>query len=221
MNFSGATVHRVVTDETRPSTYHSPLRAQQARETRQRILDAAVALFSDRGWSATTLKAVAEEAGTAVDTVYSAFESKVNLLMAAVDVAIVGDDEEDAMVDRPDFSLLGEGDRDQRIQAGVRYTIEVYQRSVQVLAALQEASASEPVAHERMVRYDQDRRNVMVAGFALIMDHPLPDELIDPVWAMVSPEVFVKLTTGRGWSVEQVEELFIHVVTTMTATAGS
>ena len=212
-----ATVHRVVTDSSRPSTYHSPLRAQQARETRQRILNAAVVLFGDRGWSATTLKAVAEEAGTAVDTVYSAFESKVNLLMAAVDVAIVGDDEEDAMVDRPDFSLLGQGERDERIRAGVRYTVEVYRRSVPVLAALQEAAASEPVAHARMVRYDDDRRNLMVAGFELIMGHTLPDELIDPVWAMVSPEVFVKLTEGRGWSIEHVEALFVQAVTTLMA----
>jgi len=65
------------------------LRARQAAETRRTVLSAATRLFIERGWAATTLAAVAAEAGTAVETVYSAFGSKSGLLIAAIDVAIV------------------------------------------------------------------------------------------------------------------------------------
>ena len=34
------------------------------------------------------------------------------------------------MVDRPDFALLGQGRRHERLRAGVRYTMDVYARSV-------------------------------------------------------------------------------------------
>ena len=85
------------------------MRARQAAETRQTVLCAATRLFIERGWAATTLAAVAAEAGTAVETFYSAFGSKSGLLIAAIDVAIVGDDDETPLVDRPEFTTLGAG----------------------------------------------------------------------------------------------------------------
>ena len=94
------------------SRHHSPLRANQATQTREAIVSAAIGLFSDRGWTATTLPMVAAEAGTSVDTIYATFGTKSALMMAAVDVAIVGDDEEDAMVDRPDFALFAKRQED-------------------------------------------------------------------------------------------------------------
>jgi AcrR family transcriptional regulator len=191
--------------EGKRDRYHSPLRARQAAETRRVIIDAAIKLFRGQGWSATTLQTIAAEAGTAVDTIYATFGSKSNLLMAAVDVAIVGDDEEAAMVDRPDFSLLGKGRRAERIRAGVHFTVGVYRRSVPMLRALQEAAASDEAASARLAQYDEDRRNVMVAGLALMLGSPAPEELVDGLWALVSPEVFIMLTEGRRWSIDRTE----------------
>jgi AcrR family transcriptional regulator len=54
------------------------------------VLEAAARLFTDRGWAATTLAAVAADAGTAVETVYAGFGSKSGLLTAAIDAAIAG-----------------------------------------------------------------------------------------------------------------------------------
>ena len=53
--------------------YHSPLRERQAAQTRQAILDAALALFAEQGWAATTLPAIAGRAGISVDTIYATF----------------------------------------------------------------------------------------------------------------------------------------------------
>lgn len=56
------------------------LRQEQAAVTRTRILDAARHLFYREGYSATTLKSVAAEAGVAVQTVYATFGSKSSIL---------------------------------------------------------------------------------------------------------------------------------------------
>lgn len=184
--------------------YHSPLRAKQAAETRQAIIRAATRLFRDRGWTATTLPLIATEAGVAVDTIYSTFGTKSALMMAVVDVAIVGDDEEAAMVDRPDFALFAKGRRAERLVTGVRFTVGVYERSVPILKALQEAAASDEAARVRLAQYDDDRRNVVAAGLALILGGEATDEVVDAVWALVSPEVYTYLADGRGWSTERI-----------------
>lgn len=193
------------------SRYHSPLRARQAAETRRAIIAAAIHLFRDKGWAATTLPMIAGEAGTAIDTIYSTFGSKSNLLIAAVDVAIVGDDEEAAMIDRPDFAQLGTGRKIERLRAGVHFTVGVYQRSVPLLRALQEAAASDQAARARLTQYDNDRREVTAAGLALILRGEVADELVDALWALVSPEVFTYLTEGRGWSIAGTEAWLVEM----------
>jgi AcrR family transcriptional regulator len=193
------------------SRYHSPLRARQAAETRRTIIAAAITLFRDRGWAATTLPMIASEAGTAVDTIYATFGSKSSLLIAAVDVAIVGDDEEAAMIDRPDFAQLGKGRRIERLRAGVHFTVGVYQRSVPLLKALQEAAASDEAARARLAQYDEDRRDVTAAGLALILRGEVAEKAVDAIWALVSPEVFTYLTEGRGWSIASTEAWLVEM----------
>lgn len=195
----------------RRSRYHSPLRARQAAETRLAIINAAITLFGERGWAATSLPMIAAEAGTAVDTIYSVFGTKSALLMAAVDVAIIGDDGPTPMVDRPELALFAKGNRVERLRTGVRFTIGVYQRSIPILKALQEAAASDAAAHARLAQYHEDRRNVIVVGMELILGRPASDELVDAIWALVSPDVFTMLTEHRGWTVTEVETWLVEM----------
>jgi len=187
------------------SRYHSPLRARQAAETRRSIIGAALTLFGEHGWTATTIPMIAAEAGTSVDTIYAVFGTKSALMMEVVEVAIVGDDGEAAMADRPDFARFAEGTREERIRTGVHYTVEVFRRSLPILKALQEAAASDEAARARLARYDGDRRDLTAAGLTLILGEEPPADVVDTVWALVSPEVFLHLTQGRGWSVEKTE----------------
>jgi len=202
---------RSVNKQGQRSAYHSPLRAKQAAETRRAIVNAAITLFGERGWAATSLPMIAAEAGTAVDTIYSAFGTKSSLLMAAIDVAIVGDDGPTPMVDRPELAMFAEGTKTQRLRTGVRFTVGVYERSIPILRALQEAAASDEAARARLAQYDDDRRNVIIAGMALILGRPAPDELVDEIWALVSPEVFTMLTQRRGWSVADTEAWLVEM----------
>ena len=62
-------------------TYRSDLRAEQAEETRGRILDAALRVMTT-GVASLSIPAVAREAGVSVPTVYRHFGTKADLLAA-------------------------------------------------------------------------------------------------------------------------------------------
>lgn len=72
-----------------PRIYRSELRAQQAIDTRRRIVDASARLFSSNGYQATTIAAIAREAGVSGETVKTA-ASKAELLIAAFEVTFSG-----------------------------------------------------------------------------------------------------------------------------------
>jgi AcrR family transcriptional regulator len=55
---------------------------RKSDETRARILEAALALFLERGYQETTMRAIAERAGVAVGNAYYYFESKEHLIQA-------------------------------------------------------------------------------------------------------------------------------------------
>ena len=55
---------------------------ERAEQTRTRIIDAAYRLFTQHGYEATTMQAVADEARVAVQTVYFTFHTKGGLLTA-------------------------------------------------------------------------------------------------------------------------------------------
>jgi AcrR family transcriptional regulator len=60
-------------------------RAESRERTRARIIDAATRLFLRRGFRATSLEQVAEEAGFTIGAVYSNFDSKTAMGIAVVD----------------------------------------------------------------------------------------------------------------------------------------
>lgn len=65
-------------------------RKLRAQQTRERIADAAARLFAARGYQGTPMDAIATDAGVAVQTVYYAFRTKPELLIAAYDQAVKG-----------------------------------------------------------------------------------------------------------------------------------
>jgi AcrR family transcriptional regulator len=66
-------------------------RAARRAETEARLIAAASDLFVQRGYAATTLADVAEQAGLAPRTVYLRFSTKAELLRRCIGAAIVGD----------------------------------------------------------------------------------------------------------------------------------
>ena len=98
-----------MTTTSRKRSYDSPRRRAMAADTRVVVLEAAARLFAERGWSGTSVRDVAREAGVSVETVYASVGSKTKLLTRAIEVGVVGDDEPVPLAERPEFVALGRG----------------------------------------------------------------------------------------------------------------
>ena len=85
---------------TRSARYNSPRRREQAAATRREILDAAQRLFEQQGYAATTMAAIATEAGVALKTVYVAFETKSGVLRALWNLLLRGDEDDVPVAER-------------------------------------------------------------------------------------------------------------------------
>src|SRR6187549_4198881 len=104
---------RDVKSGRRPATAAPQART---RRTRASVVEAARTLFDERGYAATTIEAISEQADTPQPTIYRLFASKLGILKAVIDVAIVGDDDDVAMADRPVVqALLADSDPRQQI----------------------------------------------------------------------------------------------------------
>ena len=192
--------------------YRSPRREQQAAETRSMVASAAARLFGERGWAATGMRDVARAAGVSVETVYASFRSKGDLLMAALDVAVVGDAAPVPLDQRPEFAALGSGTRRQRAQATARLVTDVNQRTSGMVLALREGAASDADLAERRRQREHRRRINVEQGAALVAGRAVTAEEVDGLWALIAVEIYQMLTELRGWTPQQYEHWLADVI---------
>lgn len=198
---------------TRP--YRSARRQGQARRTRQRIIDAAAAEFSSRGYAATTMAAIAAGAGVSVPAVEQAFRTKANLLKAAIDVAIAGDDEPVPVLERPAAVTAAAATTAETFLAVVSAAVaDVAERAAGLVLVAFEAAAGDarlrPLAGQL-----RDNRAAMAGWIVdgLAARAPLrpgidSSHAVDVVWLLMDPAVFTRLSTDRGWSRQRFQQWF-------------
>jgi AcrR family transcriptional regulator len=196
--------------------YSSPLRAAQADRTRAQVLAAAATCFEESGWAGTTVAAIAERAGVAVETIYSAFGSKKAVLRQVIDVAVVGDSEPVPLAEREVFTRLSEGARDARIDAGIEMLTDIHGRLAKVWRTVGEAAASDPEIDGWRVHWDEGRRVDTRRSMELILGEPIDDVTLDLLWGILSHEFYAMLVFDRGLDrgqyVERVHEAVIRLV---------
>jgi AcrR family transcriptional regulator len=178
--------------------YSSSLRARQAADTKAQVLTAATELFQESGWSGATVAAIAKRAGVAVETVYSGFGSKKEVLRAVVDFAVVGDAEPVPLVEREVFATLSVGDRQQRLTAGVDMLCDIQGRLAKLWRTVVEAAASDHEVDAWRLEAEERRRIDVRRSVELIVRQELDDETLDLVWALFSHEVYTLLVLDRG-----------------------
>ena len=117
--------------------YHSPRRQQQAAATRRSILEAAQRLFEQHGYAATTMEAIADEAGVALKTVYVAFVTKSGVLRGLWDLLLKGDETEAAVAERPWYrEVIEEPDPERQLRLNARNSRVVKQRIAAMLEVI-------------------------------------------------------------------------------------
>jgi AcrR family transcriptional regulator len=200
--------------------YRSPRRVEQAAQTRAAVLAAAGSLFSQRGWAATGMRDVAAEAGVAVETVYANYRSKAELLMAAIDVTVVGDAEPVPLAERPEFAELAAGTFGDRVAAAARLVTQIHQRTAGLHLALRQGAASEPELARRLMEGEDRRRLNTQQGAELIGGRPIDSKDVDALWAVLSVDVYRLLTDVSGWSVDHYQEWAAREIAQRVAVAG-
>lgn len=200
------TVRRPDSAGTTRRRYESPRRLQNAAQTRAAVLDAAIGLFSENGWTGTGMRDVARVAGVAVETVYSNFGSKTELLLAAIDVSVVGDTEAIPLAERPEFAALGQGSRAARERAAARLVRQIHERTAGIGRALREAAAGDAELAKRLAEAEERRRMNVTQGAHLIAGGPITDTIRDGLWAVLGMEVYQLLVVRAGWSADRYED---------------
>lgn len=187
-------------------SYDSSRRQAMAEETRLAVIAAATALFSERGWSGTGMRDVARRAGVSVETVYGTAGSKAQLLMRALDVGVVGDDEPVPLVDRPQFRALGEGDRRTRLAATARLLTDQNARVAPLHRCLTHGATGDHDLAARQREVHERQRTSFRLGLELVTGRRLDQALVDGLQAIGSPEVYLLLVESSGWSTQKYEE---------------
>jgi AcrR family transcriptional regulator len=183
--------------------YDSSRRKRQAEQTRADVLVAAMRLFNERGWAGTTVAAIAEEAGVAVETVYSGFGSKKVLVRDAADAAVVGDAEPVPLVDRPEFARMGEGTLTERIAAATEFLADTHERAAGIWQAVHDAAEGDDELtawlHEAQLR----RRLDVGRSLGRILDRPVDGPMVDLLWTLYDVPPYRLLVDELGYSREQ------------------
>jgi AcrR family transcriptional regulator len=194
-----------------PRRYSNTRRAAQAAQTRAEVLAAATELFGARGWAGTTLANVAEQAGVAIETVYSGFGSKRGLLISAMDTAVVGDTADVALIDRPEVQALAHGPLAERLQRGMTIMADVNERTAGLWRAANEAAASDHEVASWHEGGDKRRRLDIERVLALIFGRPIDDATVDVMWALYAADAYVRLTQSAGWTRAQYVQHMVDV----------
>jgi AcrR family transcriptional regulator len=171
--------------------------------TRTRVVEAARALFVERGYRATTITDIARAAGVAVQSVYNVAASKSELLHLAVDLAVAGDDDPVRMTERADVERIAStADPERQLDLIAAMITTIQTRSATIQAAYREAAATDPTVADSLAAAQRRRHETFAAVVAMLpadrLRVPLADA-VDTVWAVGSHEVFMLTRTSLGW----------------------
>ncbi|RKS08821.1 TetR family transcriptional regulator [Nocardiopsis sp. Huas11] len=185
-------------------------RAARSRATRARVAAAATRLFTAHGYTATSIQAVAREAGVATQTVYYAFGNKPAVLKEALDQAVAGDAAPVATLDRPWVrAALAAPDAREQVRLQVEGSGKVMERVAPLAEVVRGAAGSDPELAELWRTNIEQRRTVQTVFARALAERGAlrrgleVSEAADTALALLSPEVFTLLTVHSGRTVEQ------------------
>lgn len=204
-----------VTDGVKPRrAYNSPRRQQQAAATRTVILDAAQRLFERQGYPATTMEAIAAEAGVALKTVYLAFTTKAGLLRALWDLLLKGDQDVAPVAVRPWYrAVIEEPDAERKLRLVAAGSVTVKKRIGGILRVIRSGAPvdADTAALWALIQSDfhANQRAIIESLPAGSLRHGLDvDTAADVLWTLNHPDVWLLLSGERGWTPERFERWF-------------
>ena len=184
------------------------LRERHAAVTRSAILDVARRRFAAAGFAGTAVRPIAEEAGVALQTLYTTFGSKQGLLLALVDTVReqTGGLETRELIARSDDPL-------EIIELGASLRRRIMERFGDIVITLREGAAGDAdvaAVHEegrRRTREGSLHACTRIEALGALRPGLTPERAADQVAALFAAEVYEVLTgPPSGWSPGEYEQ---------------
>lgn len=188
--------------------YDSSGRQAQARRSHEAVLEAAQHQFLRGGYGATTIAAVAAEAGVSVETVYKAFGGKPGLVRAIYDRGVRGQGRVSAY-ERSDQMRERETDPRTIMRKWGELTTEVAAQLTPIRLLMRAAAASDPEIAGLLKDSDNQRLERMrhhaefLAGRGYLREGVTTDKAADILYTCSSVEIYEVLVLQRGWSLSE------------------
>jgi AcrR family transcriptional regulator len=171
---------------------------------------AAARLFVERGYVGASIEDVAAEAGVSRATVFNSVGGKLTLLRAAYDVAIVGDDEDVPLPQRPEAqAVIAEADRYEAVEKYATMVTRVNERVVGIYEAFRSAAGADPSVRDEWDAIQRERLGG-AHGFVRILAAKGPlrpdldqDRAGDVVWTLIDASLYQRLVVEREWPTEE------------------
>lgn len=193
--------------------YHSRARQRQAEETRRRILAATRELFASRGYTATTMEAIAEIAEVSPKTISAVFGSKRAILAEVVNPDAFGTHVQHLLDE-----LRATPEPSRRVSLVAQITRQAYEPLVLELELLRTAHAVAPELADLARDIEMRRRQNQGRLVAYLDEHrvlrqglPL-EEATDVLWALTSYDLYRMLVVERHWPPERYETWLAHLL---------
>jgi TetR/AcrR family transcriptional regulator, regulator of autoinduction and epiphytic fitness len=185
----------------------------RTRLARVAVVQAARALFLERGYAATTIEAISDTSDVPPATVYRLFSSKLGILKALLDVSIAGDDQAAPLQDRASArALLADADPVRQLSGFAGICREINARSAPAYQILLSAAGTDPGAAALLARYTRQRQEGQgqiarsLARSGALRPERKQRDAADIIHALMSPEIYRLLVGDRGWPPQRYEQ---------------
>jgi AcrR family transcriptional regulator len=187
------------------------------RETRRRLLAAAKAEFAERGYAAATVIRIAERADVSVQTLYSNWGNKRNLLRAVMESSVTGDEDVPLVEGQPPGIITATLDPEDATDP--RRLLAHLSRQYRLLAeraavgwqTYRDGAAVDPDIAGDWRQLSDLRRAAFQALFARVPAGAFRAGLTntaaaDTAWVIASPDSHDLLVRQAGYSYDELEE---------------
>ena len=185
--------------------YNTSLRAEQARQTRHRIAEAARRLFVSRGYRVVTMADIAAEAGVAYQTVYAVFGTKKRMAHEIIWTTFDVEGVHDLLAE-----LTTAPDPEAWLRSAARIARLVSERLGELLRFLLESGDPELQAEHRDVesrrRDQQQHLAAMLAHSGRLKQGLSEQEALDVLWTMTGSHLHQQLVHQQRWSADRYEQ---------------
>ena len=188
--------------------YDSTGRQAQARRSREEVLEAAQRRFLASGYAATTVAAIAAEAGVSVETIYKAFGGKSGLVRAIYDRGLRGQGPVPAY-ERSDQMRAQETDPRTIMRKWGELTTEVASQLTPIRLLMRAATGSDREITALLQDSENEQLDRMrhhaefLAERGYLRDGVTVEKAADILYACSSVEIYEVLVLQRGWSLPE------------------